>query len=59
MVTIAQRRLEPNNSLYHHGLVRILILIELREKIWDWDMFMTERVINIKPIAKVLLPSVR
>jgi hypothetical protein len=58
MATIAQRRLEFDNILYHHGLVNMLSLSELRETGWDWDIIMIDRVINKKPRARVLSPFV-
>lgn len=58
MTTIAQRKLESNSSLYHHELVKILIMNELGKKGWDWNTFLVGRVMSWKPRARVLSPLV-
>jgi hypothetical protein len=57
MATTAQRRIEPEINLYHHGLVKMLILNEMKERGWDWNMFMEGKVISRNPRERVLSPS--
>ena len=43
MASQVRKNLEnPNHSLYHHGLIKMLILDELKKKEWVWEQLVYE-----------------
>ena len=44
MASLVRRNVEnPTHSLYHHGLIKMVVLAELKKRNWTWEQFLYER----------------